>query len=356
MNLSLYWLSMIKHWLTSLFILALLSMMPLHSLAQIGGSYTYGFLSLTSSARSAALSGNLVAANGADLSLVRENPAYLVPEMGNQLSLSYVNYFSDINYGQAGYARSAGKLGTFSAQIFYINYGDFIEANEYGEITGSFQAAEYNLGISWGYQLDSTFSIGLSLKPIYSVFERYQSWGIAADAALLYRTSNKLFSAAIVARNLGTQISTYHNPTKEPIPFELLAGINYKIRHAPFNLSLSLLHLEKYNLDIIQPSDETDPATGEKLYKNNFEETALKALDHLGLGVEFVPGKAISFRFGYNFRRRSELKLGTRNSASGLSFGLGLRLKQFNLDYALANYHVAGVSHLLTLTTDLDDF
>ena len=59
---------------------------------------------------------------------------------------------------------------------------------------------------------------------------------------------------------------------------------------------------------------------------------------------------------GYNFRRRAELKLGTRNSASGMSFGLGLKLKQFNLDYSLANYHVAGVSHLLTITTDLDDF
>ncbi len=336
--------------------LVLLTIMPMISLAQVGGSYTYGFLGLTAGAKSAALSGNIVAANKPDLSLVRENPAYLSPEMGNQISLSYVNYFSDIQYGQVGYARSAGKLGTFSAQIFYISYGDFIEANEYGEITGSFQAAEYNLGISWGYQLDSVFSIGLSIKPIYSVFERYHSWGIAGDAALLYRAPGQLFSAAIVARNVGTQLTTYYNPTREPIPFELLAGFNYKIKHAPFNLSVNLQHLEKYNLDVIKPGDDTDPATGEKLFKNNFEETALKTLDHLGLGVEFVPGKAISFRFGYNFRRRAELKLGTRNSASGMSFGLGLHLKQFILDYSLANYHVAGVSHLLTLTTDLDDF
>ena len=347
---------MIKHWLTSIFILALLSLIPLHSLAQVGGSYTYGFLSLTSNARSAALGGNLVAANDADLSLVRENPAYLVPEMGNQLSLSYVNYFSDINYGQAGYARSTDKYGTFSALLFYINYGDFIEANEYGDITGSFQAAEYNLGLSWGYELDSTFSIGLSLKPIYSVFERYQSIGIAGDAALLYRAPGQLFSAALVARNFGTQLTTYFSPTTEPIPFELLAGFSFKTQHAPFNLSLTLQHLEKYNLDLIQPSDETDPASGEKLYNNDFQEIALKTLDHVGLGVEFIPGKAVSFRFGYNFRRRAELKLGTRNTAAGLSFGLGLRLKQFNLDYSLANYHVSGVSHLLTITTDLDDF
>lgn len=336
--------------------LAIIFLLPVTSFAQAGGGYTYGFMSLTASARSAALSGNLVAVNNPDLSLVRENPAFLTEDMANQVSLSYVNYFSDIQYGQAGYARSAGKLGTFSAQIFYISYGDFIEANEYGDITGSFQAAEYNLGISWGFRPDSAISIGLSLKPIYSVFERYSSWGIAGDAAVLYHAPGSLFSAALVARNMGAQLTTYHNPEREPIPFELLAGFGYKIKYAPFNLAVNLSHLEKFNLDVIQPGDEIDPATGNKLYKNRFQETALKTLDHLGLGVEFVPGKAVSFRFGYNFRRRAELKLGTRNSASGLSFGLGLKLKQFNLDYTLASYHVAGTSHLLTVTTDLDDF
>jgi len=336
--------------------LALLTITPLLAIAQIGGSYTYGFMGLTTSARSGALSGNLVSANKPDLSLVRENPAYLNPEIGNQVSLSYVNYFSDIQYGQAAYARSTGRFGTFSAHIFYISYGDFIEANEYGEITGSFQAAEYNLGLSWGYQLDSAFSIGLAIKPIYSVFERYQSWGIAGDAAILYKSPGRLFTAAFVARNIGSQITTYHNPIREPIPFELLAGFNYKIRYAPFNLSFNLQHLEKYNLDIIQPGDEIDPATGEKLYKNKLQEFALKTLDHVGIGVEFTPGKAINMRFGYNFRRRAELRLGTKNTGSGMSFGLGLNLKQFTMDYSLASYHVAGVSHLLTITTDLDNF
>ncbi len=345
-----------KHWFIKILIPAFLIVLPIQSFAQLGGSYTYGFLGLTTSARSAALSGNLIAANDSDLSLVIENPAFLNPDMHNQVSLSYVNYFSDIQYGQAAYARSTENLGTFSARIFYMNYGDFIEANEYGEITGSFKAAEYNLGISWGLKLDSAFTIGLSVKPVYSVFERYNSWGIAGDAALMYQAPSKMLSAAIVARNIGTQITTYYSPEKEPIPFELLAGFNFKIKHAPFNIFLNLQHLEKYNLDIIQPGDELDPATGKKVYQNNFQEVALKTLDHIGMGVEFVPGKAINFRFGYNFRRRAELKLGTRNSASGLSFGMGLNLKQFKLDYSLANYHVSGVSHLLTLTTDMDTF
>jgi hypothetical protein len=326
------------------------------SYAQLGGRYTYGFLGLTSAARSAALSGNVIAVNNPDLSMTFENPALLDSTMGRQISLSYVNYFADINYGQAAYAMNTSRLGTFSARIFYLNYGDFIEANEYGEITGTFKAAEYNLGISWGLRLDSAFTVGLSVKPVYSVFERYSSWGIAGDVALLYRSQQNRFSAGLVARNIGTQLTTYDNPDREPIPFEILAGFNYKIQYAPFNIFVNLNHLEKYDLDVILPGDVTDPATGEKVYNNRFQETALKALDHVGLGVEFVPGKAINFRFGYNFRRRAELKLGTKNTASGMSFGLGLKLKNFRLDYSLASYHVSGASHLLTITTDLDDF
>lgn len=347
---------MITSWFTRLTVIASLALITAGSFGQLGGTSTYGFLSLNAGARTAALSGSIVAANEANLSMVSENPAFLEPSMGNQLSLSYVNYFSDINFGQAAYAWSTQKTGTFSARIFYLNYGDFIEANEYGEITGSFQAAEYNLGLSWGIQLDSAFTAGLSIKPVYSVFERYTSWGIAGDAALLYRPPGKLFSAGIVARNIGTQLTTYDSPLKEPIPFELIAGFNYKIKYAPFNIFLNLQHLEKYNLDIIQPGDVVDPATGEKVYAGKFQEVALKSLDHVGLGVEFIPGTAINFRLGYNFRRRAELKPTTRNSASGMSFGLGLNLKNFRIDYSLASYHVSGASHLLTITTDLDNF
>ena len=196
----------------------------------------------------------------------------------------------------------------------------------------------------------------MSVSPIYSVFERYNSWGIAVDAALLYISPGQLSAASLIVRNIGTQLTTYYSPDPEPLPFELLAGFSQKIRYAPFRLSLTLRNLQKFSLDLIQPDDETDPATGEKIYDSNFKEFASKGLDHLVAAVEFVPGEVISLRFGYNFRNRAELKLGTRNTASGLTFGLGLNLGNFVIDYALANYHVAGISHLLSLTSRLSDF
>lgn len=324
--------------------------------AQIGGQSTYGLLNLNSSARSGALGGSLISGLEPDVSMMDLNPAYLQPALHNQLSLNYVNYFADINYGRVGYAYDTGKAGVFGASLFYLNYGQFIEANEYGEITGEFQAAEYSFDINWAYQFDSTLTVGVSLSPVYSEFERYSSWGIAADAGILYLSPGKLTSAAITLRNLGTQLSTYYSPEKEPLPFEILAGVSQKIKHAPFRLNLTIMNLQQFDLDVALPDDETDPATGDKIYQNKFIEISSKSLDHVVAGVEFVPGKVLSLRFGYNFRNRAEMKLGTRNTATGLSFGVGLNMGKIRIDYGLASYHVAGMSHLITLSGDLNGF
>ncbi|MCK5821076.1 MAG: type IX secretion system protein PorQ [Bacteroidales bacterium] len=333
-----------------------ISLLSTTAFSQLGGQYTYGLLNLNTSARAGGLGGILIACNNPDISMVSDNPAYLGQGLHNQINLSYINYFADIQYGRVAYSYQTKKFGSFAAGIFYLNYGDFIEANEYGDITGEFQAAEYTFDLSWGYKIDSILSIGVNIRPIYSVLERYNSWGIATDAALLYTSPSKLTSAAFLIRNIGTQLSTYYSPNKEPLPFEIMAGFTQKIQHAPFRLSLTLRNLQKFDLDIIQSGEETDPTTGKKVYDKKFQEIASKSIDHIVAAVEFVPGKVFQIRFGYNFRNRAELKLGTRNTASGLTFGFGLNLGKFNLDYALANYHVAGVSHLMTLTTNLNNF
>jgi hypothetical protein len=74
--------------------------------AQVGGETTYQFLELTSSARVAALGGTQIAiADTTDLNLSFFNPALLHKEMNHSFLVNYVNYFADINYGYASYAR-----------------------------------------------------------------------------------------------------------------------------------------------------------------------------------------------------------------------------------------------------------
>ena len=66
------------------------------------------------------------------------------------------------------YAKDFKKAGTFSAGIRYLDYGTFLETDEGGNELGSFTAAEYAFVLGWGKQIDSSFSVGANLKPIYS--------------------------------------------------------------------------------------------------------------------------------------------------------------------------------------------
>lgn len=106
--------------------------------SQTGGDNTYEFLNLPSGARVAAMGGNNVSHYDNDLNFVLNNPGLLRPEMHDKITLNYINYLSDINFGYVSYARNVSNVGTFAAGIQYVNYGTFLHASETGEIYGEF--------------------------------------------------------------------------------------------------------------------------------------------------------------------------------------------------------------------------
>jgi hypothetical protein len=322
---------------------------PLQVRAQIGGTTVYQLLNLPPTARSASLGGMVPTGLNSDPALVYHNPALANREMNNQLSLNYSSYLAGIRYGYLGYSHDLGKWGTPVIGLQYINYGTFIEADEYGEILGDFSAAEYTLNLSYSYPLDSLMSIGVTLRPIYSVLERYTSWGIGSDFGFLYHSADYRFAATVVARNLGSQLTTYATPTREPLPFEVLAGLNFKLKHAPFRLHLTTRNLQQFNL---RPASEA-LAEGASLLETAGHNIVL-GLDHVVAGVEFVPGNLIAFRIGYNFLRRTELRMAEFGGATGFSFGAGLDLGKIVIDYALASYHVSGLTHSISLRIDFN--
>jgi hypothetical protein len=70
--------------------------------------------------------------------------------------------------------------------------------------------------------------------------------------------------------------------------------------------------------------------------------------------VEFVPGDLIAIRIGYNFLRRTELRMAEFGGATGFSFGAGLNFGRLSFDYALASYHVSGLTHSLSFHANLN--
>jgi len=220
-----------SYFLLSVFIL-LIGSSPLK--AQIGGDAVYKFLNLTTSARSAALGGNFLAVKDGDITQALFNPSIISPEMNNNLSMGFVDYFTGVNYGYASYANSFKEIGSYATTMQYISYGDFIYADETGQTFGTFTANELALNLGWGRQLDSLFSIGANLKFIYSGFEEYQSYGLAVDVAGTYHNPEKRLTISLIARNAGTQLKPYRSGNTERLPFEINLGISQRLKHLPF--------------------------------------------------------------------------------------------------------------------------
>ena len=327
--------------------------------AQVGGTATYSFLDLTPSAQVAALGGKINAVTGSDPSLAFYNPGLLDSAANRNLSLSFVNLFAGVNFGYAAYSRSYHGIGSFAAGVHYINYGKFIGADENGLLTGDFTAAEYAFNFTYSRTLswlDSSLVIGCNVKPLLSVFESYTSYGLLADLGITYRRPDNLFTAALVFRNMGGQITPYSNGGREQVPFEIQLGLSQKLQEAPFRFSLVVQHLERLKLGYnkINPN----PAPGqtsirEEDLKKGFDLILDETLRHLLIGVECFPFKALTLRAGYNYNRRQDMKVDARTGMTGFSFGLGVQLQRFSINYARSMWHLAGASDHFSISVNL---
>ena len=121
-----------KKKITFLFIL----LISLNSFAQLGGASTYQFLNLVASPRQAALGGKVFTNVDYDVTQGLLNPATINVEMDNQLAINYSSYLGGISYGTAAYAYTWDRrTQTFHVGATYINYGDFVGYDEFGNYT-----------------------------------------------------------------------------------------------------------------------------------------------------------------------------------------------------------------------------
>jgi hypothetical protein len=310
--------------------------------SQSGGDNVYDFLNLTNSARVAGMGGQQTAIFDDDLNLVYHNPSLLNGSMSNHIVLNYIPFIDDLAFGYVSYARTFNKIGNVGAGIHYIDYGKFIGADEYGILTNNFGAQEYSINFYYSRPVfDSLLYFGTTLKLINSHLETYSSIGLAMDAGITYINSNKLFVAAFVMKNLGTQLSTYYaGADREPLPFELQFGVSQKLQYAPFRFAVTLQHLETPNLR----------------YKTEKEKQDNNLMRHVVFGLEFIPSKFLNVQFGYNYKRRQELKNPDKPGFVGFSWGLGLNIYNFKFNYSRVRYHAAAVSNQLSLCINLSGF
>jgi len=343
---------------TLLLLVAFLIIIP-RTHAQVGGESTYEFLNLPNSARIAALGGSYLAVYDKDITLTLANPSLITEDMHNNLGFSFIDYYTDINYGYAQYARTFKKIGTFVASLQFINYGEFDRADETGQRNGTFTAGEYALNIGWGRKLSPHWSIGANIKGIYSSFESYNSWGIAVDVAGSYIHEKAGFTASLIARNIGLQLGTYYSGQTHPLPFELQLGMSQGLKHLPLTFSFLYHTMQTWDLTYEDPlvvAENTDPITGEETQQSGFADFGDKLMRHIVIGAELNITDFLSLRGGYNYGRRQDNQVSTKKSTVGFSWGIGLRISKFHFSYARSRYHLAGSPNYITLTFNLQEF
>ena len=319
---------------------------------QLGGEATYQFLNLMSSPRQAALGGKVLTNVDYDVTQPLYNPATINDEMDNQLALNYSSYLGGISYGTAAYAYTWDRrTQTFHIGMTYINYGDFDGYDENGVSTGTFTGNEAALSFGYARQIGYTdFYVGGNLKLITSRLEQYSSFGVAVDAGIIYVNEYLDFNAALVVRNVGTQITTYAG-LNEPLPFEVDFGMSQTLEHVPIRWHITFENLQRWPIGRPNPArDQIDlegNVTSEKVgFFNNL-------LRHTLVGAELFPDRGFNLRLGYNFRRAEELRILEQRNFSGLSFGIGLKLNKMRFSYTHARYSSAANTSFFGLQIDL---
>ena len=320
--------------------------------AQVGGESTYQFLNLMSSPRQAALGGRTITNFDNDVTSGLFNPASINAEMDNQLSLNYSSYLGGISYGTGAYAYTWDRhVQTLHVGMTYINYGSFDGYDLNGLSTGTFTGNEAALSAGYAYQIPfSDFYIGANLKLITSQLEQYNSFGIATDLGAMYINERLDFHAALVVRNLGTQIITYAG-LNEKLPLEVSLGLSQTLENMPLRWHLTFENLQAWPIGFSNPSRATTDLDGNQTQeKVGFFNEVLR---HTIIGAELFPDRGFNLRFGYNFRRAEELRLEDQRNFSGLSFGVGIKLNKLKFNFAHARYTGAGNANFFGVQIDL---
>lgn len=320
---------------------------------------TYTFLSTTNSARVAALGGVMLPIYDSDIQLVTFNPSLINSEINNSMSLSYVDYFNDINFGTVQYGHSFEKIGSFVGTIQYHNYGDFFYSGETGIVeTNQFYVSDYAINLGWGRQLNDRLSIGANLKFAGIQYEDNSSFAIAVDVAGTYITkSNWVISLAV--RNIGSELYNNYQSYNNSLPFRMQIGTSKKLEHLPLTIVVIYDNLQKWDLSYYDPLDlegNYDPMTGEYLEKKKVDKFAKNLFSHFVFASELNLGKNLSIRLGYNYGYRQTMKSPTRKGVVGLSYGVGINVYKFNISYSRSEMHIHGSPNYITITTNLNSF
>lgn len=305
------------------------------------GTRVYEFLNLTNAAKQAALGGYNVTAWDADPNNAMANPALMNKEMHGQFGINYVTHIADVKNATFSSVYQLSDYDYVSIHGQYVDYGDMVGTDEIGTVTGNFKAKDAAITLGYAREIADYWTIGANLKYVNSTIEMYNSAAVAADLGISYHDFDDRIKVGLVFKNIGKQIKAY-NEQKEDLPFQVNLGVAHELEHVPIELSLTLHDLQKFDIS------QTYNKSGQEI------NTGRKIADHIALGAEIFPNRDFNLRLGYNFKRGNELAVEDIRSFSGLTYGFGIRMNAFRIEYAHSNFHTSGGANHFSLLINLD--
>ncbi len=281
---------------------------------QIGGESVYPFLGLSTSCNYASMGGACPSVDIEGVNSLTSNPALIDTTDHLAAALNMVSYVADIGYGSALFGGRAGKT-MISGGAELVNYGDFTLTDEAANNLGTFNCRDYLLIASAARHIMDSLPLtaGVSMKTIISKMETYHSTGIAFDFGLRYYFEKQKITIGLAVLNLGCQLTTYSDNTREKLPLDIRLGISKQLLHAPLRFSLTVRDLQKPKL-----ADDFG-----RLFAN-----------HLIFSAELFPQGVVSLKGGFNVMAHNDLYVTDGSVFPGFSFGVDVRLKRFSVQYS----------------------
>lgn len=317
-----------------------------------GGSYD--FLLKETNARIGAIGGFNVSLRDNDPNLVFGNPATANGKMAKTMGMSINPSFVGIVQYNLAYADSIGKLGNVFGGIQFLNFGQMDQTDATGFVTGDFTASQYAISLGTA-QKKGNFHLGAGLKWIGFQVASFQAYSMALDLGVHYQHPEKPFQFGMTLKNLGFRLKTFYDDQKMALPFNIQAGVSYKLEHMPLRISATAFYLQETDIQYLDPNAPgTIDANGKEV--KPAKKISEQIFRHISGGGEFLLHRNFNILFGYNHLRRKELRPVTGAGLTGFSLGCAIITKNLRIGYSYAGWHPQLGQHFISLNYNMQNW
>jgi len=257
------------------------------------GTEGASFLDIPVGARPAAM-GASYSALATDAYAPVWNPAGLGFLNDTEIAGMHLSYLETINYEFASFVHPLSPGHSLGASIQYFSPGSVNSTDLNGNSLGSFSGHYGAYSLAYGQSLNDKLSLGVTGKMINAKIADTSANAYAFDAATLYKATDKLNLAAVIA-NVGTKLTFIDQGDSLP---------------AAFRLGGAYTPIQSLNL------------TAEGVF-------AFAGLASAHFGVEYLPAPIVALRAGFRSDTTKDL-----SALAGFSMGIGLHYWGQEFDYA----------------------